>query len=379
MYISTAPHTIGHKTTGHRYISAIQSVRASEDQHLRAIRHQKGMQSRVHRRGLIANNPPRGYTATRDPHTGAVTGYTFTPEIQIIQYITDQFLSGHSYTEIHRRLNATHPPPAGLKQWTYNSVHRALHNDTYAGFPSWSGRPAAEQSPLIPPLWDKDTHARIIAERTRRATGPYHRLGSGPLTGIIHCHRCTKPLSRYRDHRNRWYYRCPTHAKKHRTGTPCHPNHIPEPRAIRALTRHLSALATPAALDHALATIAQPAAHQTLTAELQRLTHTIHELNTQRRTIALDRAARKMSREIYHTTDTHLAQQLTAAEMRAAELQRQLQTLPDLAQQKKALASLASAFPALLQQAEPAEISTLLHTAGIRITCDSGRVHTITP
>ncbi|NIP97511.1 MAG: hypothetical protein GWO24_30410 [Akkermansiaceae bacterium] len=376
VYISTAPHTPGQKTIGHRYISAIQSVRAAEDQALRVRRYRQGMRSRI-ARGLIASNLPRGYHAIRDPHTGAVTSYQFTPEIQTIQYITRQFLAGHSYSEIRRRLNTHHPLPNG-RPWSYNTIRNICLNDTYAGYPSFAQHKPEQPSPLIPPLWDKDTHAAIIHERQRRSRGPYHRRGSGPLTGVIYCHRCARPMTRFYCH-NRYYLRCTTHAHAKQTSKTCHPNLLRESAAIAALTQHLHTLTTPAALDAALTQLQHPADHQRLTLELQRTAAIVQDLITQRRTIALDRAARKMTADIYHHTDTTLQSQLTAAESRHAELTRALQSLPDLAQQKKALASLASAFPQLLQQAEPAEISTLLQTAGIRITCDSNHIHTITP
>ena len=58
VYFASAPHPIGQQTAGHRYLFAIQSTRAGEDQRRRVQNQRMGLQARV-RRGLPAGNWPR--------------------------------------------------------------------------------------------------------------------------------------------------------------------------------------------------------------------------------------------------------------------------------------------------------------------------------
>ena len=121
VYISTAPHPIGQKTAGHRYVSAIQAVRAGEDSALRAYRHASGMRGRV-KRGMIANTPPYGYQAMHSDN-GDVRAYEFTAGIAAVELMTTLFLSGHSYAEIQRRMNASdYPPPMGGDFWQHKVI-----------------------------------------------------------------------------------------------------------------------------------------------------------------------------------------------------------------------------------------------------------------
>jgi len=123
VYLASAPHTLGTKTVAHRYITAIQGVRASEEQAERVRRQDMGMRGRV-RRGLISGIPPLGYDPIRNPTTGRVTGYTLNDQAEVVRAITALFLAGHSYAEISRRLNAGPYRPPRARRWGPTSIPR---------------------------------------------------------------------------------------------------------------------------------------------------------------------------------------------------------------------------------------------------------------
>jgi hypothetical protein len=378
VYLSTNPHPVGQKGIGHRYIESIQGVRAAEDQSLRVYRHGRGMTSRVLKRGFIANNCPLGYAPLRDPTTGKVGAYQFTPEIAVVDLCTDLFLAGHSYAEIRRRLDAAYPPPPGRDRWAYKTVTGILRNDTYAGLPSWSGQRPEHPSPVIPARWDVHTFASIVRERQRRQRAPYARPGSGPLTGVAFCQRCGAPMTRFRA-RRRYYLRCSTQSHKALTGRPCHPNNLPESAALEALAARLSELATPAALDQAVAHLQDDAQADRLRADHARAEAARADLCTQRERLALALAAGKMQPDIYAAADAHLLAHLRAESARLQDLGAALSSLPDLQQKREALASLTSAFHQIAPTLDPAELSHLLQAAGVRIECAAGRVLSVSP
>jgi hypothetical protein len=320
---------------------------------------------------MIASNPPLGYNL----QDGLCTVDDNAPAIR---EITRLFLAGHSYSEIRRRMNASpYRPPSGFP-WSYTTIRQAIANDTYAGFPSWSGQRPEKPSPYIEALWDPDTYAAILRERQRRQRAPYTRRGAGPLTGVITCARCGRPMTRF-EQAHGWYLRCSTHAHKSATGIRCHRNSLPEHRALAALADHLQELADPRALDRALDTLAADVPTDRLKRDLERAQSLVDELSAQRHRLALALAAGKIDPDIYAHTDGEISGRLHVAQSQAVDLRRALDALPDLEEKKKALAALAKAFGSLLRQADPAELASLLQLAGVSILCESGRVVRITP
>jgi len=376
IYLASAPHLIGQTSTGHRYIYAIQTVRAGEDQTRRVQHHRHGMTARV-RRGLPAGNLPTGYLPIRDPATGRTTGATLDPDTApAVRLATRLFIAGEPYSAIIRTLDASPYHPPRSPTWSYTTLQRTMNNDTYAGYPKWGEVTAAEKSPHIPALWDPPTHAAIIRERARRAR-PHNRRAKStgsPLAGVAWCARCHHQMTRVKNH-NTYYLRCSTHARKSTTGTPCHPNRIKESAVIAALTHHLHHLATdPHALDQALAT-PRTTARQT---DLLHVDDRLANLDTRRNRLALALAAGHLDPQMYKKTDDVLKEDVVKLQLERQQLQQQLAAAPDPHARRQAILTLASDLPDLLAQAPPAQIRTLLQNAGIHIQCDAGAITSIT-
>ena len=161
IYTATAPHPIGQQSPGHRYLYAIQAVRAGEDQALRVRRYHSGMTNRVHVRGLIPNNCPFWLDPVRDPVTGKTTAYRLNDRAAALDLLTGLYLAGESYTEITRRLNASPYPPPAAGRWCVSTVRHILTHDTPAGLISLAGVPRPEPSPAVPARWDPATFAAV--------------------------------------------------------------------------------------------------------------------------------------------------------------------------------------------------------------------------
>lgn len=368
VYLATAPHVVGQKTTGSRYISAIQSVRAKEETQRRIYHWQLGMGDRT-RQGLHPNRWPHGYRATRDPHTGKVTGAELTEGAEAVREITRLFLAGHSYPAIVRAMNATgHRPPKGTR-WIYDTIRRITLDDTYAGFVSWRDILAAEPSPHYPALWDPVTHRAIIRERARRRRA-YNRRGGSPLSGVAFCGLCGSRMTRtYSSHAN--YLRCGRYARQSRTGIRCQPNYIKEATAIAAVARFLEQELIPQAIEDILT---QDDPGSALRADLATLQDRIATLGANRRRIALDRAAGIMEPGIYQETDRELAGQIDRAQAQADAIQAELEAIPDPAGRRALLGDLAAHFADHLQAKAPAEVATMLQNAGLGLVIVGGEV-----
>lgn len=373
VYLESAPHTLGHKTAGHRYITAIQAVRAGEDQQRRIHHHRIGMTARV-RRGLLPGRAPLGYDTIRDP-AGRTVEYRLNTDAYALRTMTDLLLAGHPYAEIRRRMNAgPHPPPAGARAWHYSLVYRCLNNDVYAGLPTWGSAHPDQPSPHVEPLWDPKTFAAVVRERQARARG-YTRRGAGPLTGVAICARCGAAMSRL-DQRRQVYLRCATHSHRSTTGVSCHANNIPEQIAIDALVDILADLHTraPDALDHLLVTLDAPADETRARRDLAAARRRIDDLDHQRRRLALALAAGQLDPAMYRHTDDQLLTNQDAARTRADELVAYLNSLPDLPARRAALAAIVQDYQDLLHHTEPATAARRLQEAGLQLLIENRQV-----
>jgi DNA invertase Pin-like site-specific DNA recombinase len=373
VYLASSPHQVGQKTIASRYISAIQSVRAGEDQARRLHHYRMGMAHRT-RRGLPAGGRlPLGYIHQGDE-------YHFDDQIYAVDLMSRLFLEGRSYLTIARALDdSPHRPPGGGR-WNYSVVWRALHRDFYAGVVYW-GEVRAE-SAAIPALWDEATYAAIRRERERRRTG-YSTPGSGSLRGVAVCLRCGGPMSRtYQPGDPRPWLRCTRHSKKYLGRPPCHANYLPEEMALVALAKFLAALATPEVLDAALEQSQEAAPLIDLVAELRQVEEQIVRLGEQRRRLALGLAAGDVDRAIYRQADGDLAGRLERVEAHRLTLQADLAARPDREEQRRKLIGLLATIPHRLEGTDPVATtaseavlrSTALQNAGVRIFCEGGKV-----
>lgn len=366
VYLASMPHPVGHFSTGHRYLHALAGVRADEDNALRTRRMKAGMRSRVARRGLFASNPPLGYAPVLD-ELGRVTGYRHDHHAETIRAITRLFLDGANYVEITRRMNASglsHPNRPG-RPWCYATIWNILHNDGYAGLPTWGPARPDEPSPHIEPIWNASTFAAVVAQRKRQTHG-YSRRGSGPLTGVAYCARCDSPMTRVLNH-GAFYLRCGTHAHPRAGPRPCHANYIKEALALAYLGGYLARFLTPDDIAAALAEAQTGPAAEALAADLHTARAAAVAVTAQRERIALAYAAGRMTDDIYRATDDTLLARLHAEQRRASDLEQQIAAVPDLAARAAALSEIVSDFTQLIAGTEPAAVAHRLQTAGLRV------------
>ena len=366
VYSAAMPHAIGQQSgRGATLQAAVEGWMAEAENAERQARHRLGMCGRVSR-GLFANNPPLGYVKNGD-------GYEFSRYAPAVREMTRLFLLGHSYAAIVRALNAG-PHPAPGRRWVHATVMRTLANPTYAGYPAWGAAGPEHPSAEYPALWDVETYRAILRERDRRRRAPAPRPESGPYCGVAFCARCGRRMERMVTRRPGHVYRymrCPQHAKRARTGLSCHTNCIREEAITAALLAWLEHLATPGAIDHAFAATSDTNL-EALGQDLETAGALAADLSAQRQRIALDRARGLMDGEMYRYTDDGLLAKLEAARLAVQQCRRQIAALPDQDTRRRGLAELVREFPALLDLLEPAEVSRLLQTAGVRIWCEAG-------
>ncbi len=369
VYLSTAPHLVGQQTIGHRYVTAIQAVRAKEDQARRVKNIRVGLENRA-RLGL-PHRWPYGYSPTRDPHTGRTTGAEFHPDqIAAVRAITELFLAGHPYHQIVKTMNQSAHRPAHGGRWAYNTIRNYMHNDTFAGIVSWGDLTIAGISDRFPALWDPPTYRAILKERRRRAVA-WTRHDGSPLAGVAFCGRGSSRMHCIPATRERPYLRCGRHAIKHRTGIPCHPNTILEHKVLAALTQFIAEELTPEAIA---ATVSQSDPAAPLRAELEDLQRAITRLENQRRRIALDRAEEIMLPDAYRLADDSLLERLGHAQDQAAALVAEIESLPDPAARAAHLQAIAASFAQDLEEKPPSTIATALQNAGLGIWIESGEI-----
>jgi DNA invertase Pin-like site-specific DNA recombinase len=373
IYLASAPHPIGHVSTGQRYLYSIQSVRAKEDQDLRTYRLGQGIAARV-RGGLPANHWPLGYRPIPGPDGAAATAEPDPGLAPAVELITSRFLAGEPYAAIVRALNASpyHPPRA--RRWTYSVVWKVVHNDVYAGVITWGDVQSPDPSPHFPHLWDPATHAAVIRERARRTQHPRDKSAGSPLAGVVFCGKCGYQLTRHKNRSGSYSLRCSKHNRASVTGEPCHPNHIPEQEVISALSAHLRDLVTPAALDEALVTLDLAAPLDDRLAEGDRR---LADLATRRERLALTLAAGKMDPQIYRRADDLLLADVDVLNREHANLQTQLAAIPSIDDRRAALLALADLLPHLVTAAPSVRVRTLLQNAGLHVTVEAGAITSI--
>lgn len=385
VYCADTPHPIGSKSAGHRYISAIQAVRAGEDQERRVAMKRMGMKGRVLKRGLIAGKPPMGYRPLRAAGDGSVIGYEFDENIGAIERLTELFLQGYSYEEMTRRMEEGPWKTSEGKSWHSATIRRIMFNDTYAGLPRWADFSASEPSPAYPALWKPETFARIVRERQRRSSANghagYHRRGSGPYTGVAYCKRCGGRMSRsYRYYTTvkgeRHTYTFLVCNQRARSGglDKCHPNQLPEHRVTAEVATFLRWLSTEQNLEAALAEWGPGPGVTELHTNLGLANDIVADLTRQRERLGLAMAAGKMDFDLYRNLDDNLLSKLDAEEARVKSLERQIAVLPDVDARRDVLQRLGEDFSLLVDVLPPEEMSSLLQSAGLVIWCEAGEI-----
>jgi hypothetical protein len=364
VYFASNPHVIGQKGTGNRYVFAIQSTRAGEDQRRRVANLKRGMRKR-RERGLHANNWPYGYKPALS-ETGQVVGGEF-DEDQIggMRLITERFLEGIPYRHIARELDASpYRPPRSTIQWDSTTVKRMLENPFYAGYPRWSGTTSETKSDKYPILWDDKTYAAVRKEleyRDRR----YGRRTHTMLSGIVFCARCGKAMHRTRTGFSEKIpaWRC---SSRSRWGT-CHSNHVHESAILDALLTYLRGVLDIDAIDIVLDSTQDRAAQ--LQQQIAEIDQHIERVNQKRQRLALALASGSMDVSIYRKVDDQLLEEQEKLRRNRNEAKAELNTVPDKDARRESIVQVRNALDRLLGM-PPVEANAMLRRTGIRVYCE---------
>ncbi|RPJ40100.1 MAG: recombinase family protein [Planctomycetaceae bacterium] len=382
VYVASSPHVVGSKTIGHRYIGAIQSVRAGEDQEMRVRRFKMGMKGRVLRHGLMGTTIPAGYTRVKDGD-GKTTGYALDDNAPAVDTVTRLYLDGLPYAEVARRMNESGYRYPGGRPWRYYDIGRIIRNDAYAGRPrlgplQWEGEPQ------YPAIWDDATWTAVQRERQRRRVAPQVSHGGNPYSGVLFCARCGGGMNQVISRtggRVYLYYRCQTHARQTEHGRSCHCNFIARWKVTSALVAYFYSLQTPERVDALLAEYGDSADAERLRGEIAAAEKAAKETEVARYQAGLTHSRGKMHTDIYRQVDDELLAELAAHQGRAAELARHLAALPDLDAWRKQLADVAGTFAEVIEDGlvAPETIAAALQRAGVRCWVEDGEVVKIEP
>ncbi|HUT58537.1 MAG TPA: recombinase family protein, partial [Phycisphaerae bacterium] len=359
VYLASSPHTVGQATIAQRYVSAIQAVRAEEDQTIRVARHERGMRGRV-RRGLHAGTWPYGYTVVRDA-SGACVGAELVPEeAATVHHVTRLFLAGTSYREIARALNdGGFPTRDDATEWYGTKVRRLMFNDTYAGYPRWRKARPDDVSTKYTSLWDVSTFAAVMDERRSRGSRQYHAT---PLLDVAFCARCGGRMTRQvleLAAGPACYLRCGRHAHS----ADCHTNSVPESTVQDAVTDYLAdRLADADAIERLAVSRAGPQAG--LERDLADLDARAEDIAERRQRIALALAAGQMDAQMYRQVDDTLLDELDGVNAAHQSVEAQLVAVPDAAQQVVTMTRLVEALDSLWDR-PVREVASLLQRAGV--------------
>jgi len=368
VYLASSPHTVGQATIAQRYVSAIQAVRAEEDQTIRVARHERGMRGRV-RRGLHAGTWPYGYTVVRDA-AGACIGAELVPEeAATVRHITRLFLAGASYREIAQALNdGGFPTRDDATEWYGTKVRRMMFNDTYAGFPKWRKARPDDVSTKYTSLWDTSTFAAIVDERRNRGNRPFHATA---LLDVALCRRCGGRMTRQVLELAGGpvcYLRCGIHAHD---GS-CHPNHVLESIVQDALTAFLADAFADADRVQRLA-MSQTGPRTELEAALPSLDARLEDIAQRRQRLALALAAGHLDPQMYRQTDDALLDELDGVNAARQSVEAQLEAVPSVEQQVVTMTRLVEALDSLWEM-PPRQAAAMLQAVRVRVLCEDGQV-----
>lgn len=367
VYSAAMPHRVGSGTTDSQVLmTAIEGWSAEREVAELKRRQRFGMRGRV-RRGLPANNWPVGYRPVRDEH-GEIVGGELDANAPAIRLATSLYLRGLSNRAIADALNARYPSPTA-DVWYPGTVWKIVHNDHYAGLPSWGEAQAEAVSRRYPPLWDEVTFAAVRAERRRRADH-YAPRARASLYRVAYCGHCGARMIRHRGGGGHRYLVCSAHKKAVEV---CCWNGIREEEAIGELVELLGTLEDRSAFEELVGAQSSEQA-DVLTGELATLEGRIEETEARRRRLALALAAGSMDASMYRETDDTLLSELDRLNQARREAQGKLEATPDRDAQSRELAHLAPRWPDLFETLSGRELSAMLQRLGVVVWVEEGEV-----
>jgi DNA invertase Pin-like site-specific DNA recombinase len=366
VYLAASPHVVGQKSAAQRYIFAITSTRAGEDQQRRVAYHRTGMINRVNR-GLHPNHLPTGYRALRDA-AGTVIGAEFDDLAPAVRLAGELFARGHTYRDIGQRLGGAGYRPRNSDHWDHTVVKRMVHRDIYGGIITWSDY--AARTDKIPSIWSAPLYAAIRDERKKRARARGRRRHSR-FWRVVHCGYCGVVMIVRRDKarpsKSRLF--CQTQSNY---GT-CRYNSVLLTRIRAAVDAYLSGLFRLDDLAVIFADRDVTAAVETAVDETQRRIVSIEQKRTR---LALALASGDMDVAVYRAADDLLVDSLNGAKVWLLDLERQLEDVPDI-ETKVDLLEEMRARAGKLWQMEPEECNALLRHLGLRVVIRKNRVESV--
>jgi len=368
VFLASAPHQLGQRSTSQIYLQAIGGARAQESNAIRVARHERGMRGRV-RRGLHAGTWPYGYTVVRDV-SGACVGAELVPEeAATVHHVTRLFLAGTSYREIAQALNdGKFPTRDDAIEWYGTKVRRMMFNDTYAGYPTWRKVRPEDVSTKYTSLWDTSTFAAIVDERRNRGSRPFHATA---LLDVALCARCGGRMTRQVLELAGGpvcYLRCGVHAHD---GS-CHPNHVPESTVQDALTAFLGDAFADADRVQRLAA-SQTGPRTELEAALPDLDARLEDIAERRQRLALALAAGHLDAQMYRQTDDALLDELDGVNAARQSVEAQLEAVPSVEQQVVTMTRLVEALDTLWEM-PPRKAAAMLQAVRVKVLCEDGQV-----
>lgn len=369
VYVASAPHQLGQTTSGQRYVYAIQSVRAGEDQRRRVRYQRMGVRKRIER-GLPLKWP-HGYVPIRDHLTGRVVGAEFDEGVGAVRLATELFLRGEPYTEIAKALDASpHRPPVS-DRWRGQTIWVWMNSPTYAGIAYWADFRADGPSPYFPAVWDRETYRAVLRELENRKQATYRKQSGSPFLGVAFCARCGARMVKTRNQAGTVWLRCGTHRKSSFTGTTCHANNIKMEAVGQAISAYLAQLVD---LEAVNAQLADQADREPLRERLAEIERSVEAAEKKRNRLALAYAAGAMDMSIYRTADDQVLDDLAALAEEAERIEAELAREVDPAVRLAGIEIVRVMLEEELEDVPALEVSTVLRNIGLRVEIEDRRV-----
>ena len=351
---------------GSRYIYAIQSTRAKEDQERRKRHHRQGMKARI-MRGLPPSHWPYGLEPVYVQ--GEVTGGRYN-ESQIggVKLATKLFLRGVGYIQIANELDEAGWKPDRSDSWRVKSVRKMLHNDIYAGYVSWGDVENPRPSNKFPRVWDDETHGKIIAEREERSRGG--RPPATAISGIVVCARCGWHMAARRGGYDEVaYYACPKDINKARWGG-CHTNYVKVGELYSAVEETIRAISDNTVLREVVKqSLPNRAA---LEQRVNGLRSEIDKIQSTRNRLTRLVAEGTVKPDAYRRSDAELLDELETLEGVLHKEEVKLYGMPDVNEYVERLQSLTKLVDTHWHHSDAVRRS--LKRSGLRMYCENGSI-----
>lgn len=370
VYCASAPHVLGQGGAGQRYVYAIQSVRAGEDQQRRKQYQRMGMRRRIER-GMPSNRWPYGYRPIRDHLTGRAIGAEFDENVGAVQMATEMFLRGEPYTAIAQALDASPYRPPVAERWVSATLYCWMHSPTYAGIAYWSDFRSDGPSDRFPAVWDEDTYQAVVRECEARKRGTYRKVEGSPFLDVAFCARCGGRMVKTSGSSHTEALRCSTHHKRSKTGVSCHANNIRLDTVKKAIATYLAGIAD---LDELNARLSQQVDREPLRQRLEEIQRQLDAIEKKRQRLALAYAGGAMDMQVYRAADDRVLDEAAALEDEGDRIRAELARVVDSERRFEDIQDVKAIVEAGLSELSPLEVATALRNIGLRVEIEDRQI-----